>query len=144
MQLTPHFHLIEFTRSETAEKLSIDNQPSVEVLNSLRCTAAGLERVRCVLEGKPIHILSGFRCSRLNQAVGGVFNSQHMVGEAVDFICPRYSTPRGICQALGPRMGELGIDQLIHEGSWVHISFTLNPRYELLTLAAGKYVKGLV
>ena len=34
--------------------------------------------------GKPITIVSGLRCPQHNAAVGGVANSQHMFGEALD------------------------------------------------------------
>lgn len=37
--------------------------------------------------GKPIFISSGYRCPLLNQAVGGVANSQHLKGLAADLIC---------------------------------------------------------
>jgi len=34
--------------------------------------------------GKPIHVTSGYRCLKHNTAVGGVKNSQHMIGQAAD------------------------------------------------------------
>ena len=34
--------------------------------------------------GRPAHVISGLRCSRWNQIQGGVANSQHMYGEAMD------------------------------------------------------------
>ena len=34
--------------------------------------------------GVPAHVVSGLRCSRWNQIQGGVANSQHMYGEAMD------------------------------------------------------------
>ena len=34
--------------------------------------------------GAPAHVVSGLRCSRWNQIQGGVANSQHMYGEAMD------------------------------------------------------------
>lgn len=34
--------------------------------------------------GRPAHVVSGLRCSRWNQIQGGVANSQHMYGEAMD------------------------------------------------------------
>ena len=38
--------------------------------------------------GKPIIIVSGLRCEQHNAAVGGVANSQHMFGEALDVNVP--------------------------------------------------------
>lgn len=34
--------------------------------------------------GRPAHVVSGLRCQRWNQLQGGVANSQHMYGEAMD------------------------------------------------------------
>ena len=34
--------------------------------------------------GRPAHVVSGLRCSRWNAIQGGVANSQHMYGEAMD------------------------------------------------------------
>ena len=34
--------------------------------------------------GRPAHVVSGLRCARWNQIQGGVANSQHMYGEAMD------------------------------------------------------------
>lgn len=34
--------------------------------------------------GRPAHVVSGLRCQRWNQIQGGVANSQHMYGEAMD------------------------------------------------------------
>ena len=34
--------------------------------------------------GKPAHVISGLRCRRWNAHEGGVANSQHMYGEAID------------------------------------------------------------
>ncbi|MDE5560912.1 MAG: hypothetical protein K2J00_03775 [Bacteroidaceae bacterium] len=42
--------------------------------------------------GQPIIIRSGNRCPALNKAVGGVPNSQHQTGEAVDIHIPDVAT----------------------------------------------------
>ena len=34
--------------------------------------------------GKPAHVVSGLRCQKWNAHEGGVANSQHMYGEAID------------------------------------------------------------
>lgn len=34
--------------------------------------------------GRPVHVVSGLRCERWNAIQGGVTNSQHMYGEAMD------------------------------------------------------------
>jgi hypothetical protein len=140
--VTDHFNLKEFTRSETADKLKIDNTLPDALMPAMLFTACGMERIRHVLK-YPMKITSGYRCDELNKAVGGVDDSQHKDAEACDFVCPVFGIPRDVVIRLLPMVKPLGIDQLILEGGWVHVSFTTRPRYEVLTLVKGKYVKGL-
>ncbi len=141
--LTEHFSLEELLASRIAQDMGIDNTPPPEVIQQLHFTAAGLERIRDVLQF-PMRILSGYRCDALNQAVGGSNNSQHIKGEAADFVCSQRGTPKNIAFLLAGKMGSLGIDQLIMEGTWIHVSFTLKPRGQVLTFRDGKYMGGLV
>ena len=141
--MSRHFSEHELVFSLKALELSIDNTPSEGIKNQLNFTAAGLERIRAFL-GFPMEITSGYRSVALNTAVGGSINSQHCRGEAADFICPLFGTPEQVCLFLEPARYYLGIDQLIMEGSWVHVSFTLDPRYHVLTKHAdGTYSPGL-
>lgn len=86
-------------------------------------------------------ITSGYRSAELNAAVKGSKTSQHMIGQAIDFTCPGFgSGPHDVAHALAQRMEILGIDQLILENGWVHVSFSLSPRYQALRyLGGGKY-----
>ena len=130
-KITPHFHLSEFLASQDAVRFGIDNIPSALVLANIRnLLAPGLQYVRDKL-GHPISISSGYRCPELNTRVGGASNSDHMSGLAADFICPGYGSPKQVCEAI-IRSG-VGFDQLIHEGTWVHISFDQRPRCQVLT-----------
>ena len=129
-QLSPHFSLEEFTHSQTACRLCMDNTPSDAVLAELAHTAIGMEGVRAIL-GVPITISSGYRSPQVNRAVGGVPNSQHTLGEAVDFIAPSFGTPLQIVRKI--KSSGLHFDQLIQEGDWVHISFGPQMRGEVLT-----------
>lgn len=80
----PHFTLKELIASETAERRRIDNTPSFEVVEHLaELTQKLLEPLR-VAWGGPINVTSGFRCAKLNKAVGGVASSAHMRGDAAD------------------------------------------------------------
>lgn len=122
-RLAPHFTLAELTVSETAARRGLDNTPGREALNSLAYTARCMEEVRTLLGGHPIIINSGYRAPAVNAAVGGVEESQHMRGEAVDFICPSFGGPQSI--AIAVMNSPIEYDQLILEfGRWVHISFT--------------------
>ncbi|MEI7456588.1 MAG: D-Ala-D-Ala carboxypeptidase family metallohydrolase [Nitrosomonadales bacterium] len=122
MNLSPHFTLEELTHSQQAVRAKIDNTPDSTVLFGLTQIANMLEEVRQLL-AHPIQISSGFRCTKLNTLIGGKKNSQHVLGLAVDFICPGYGTPKEICQTL--LASGLKFDQLICEGTWVHLSLAI-------------------
>ena len=79
-----YFTLRELTKSPTADRLKIDNTPDEKTKKNL------IELVDTVLDplreayGHPIIVTSGYRCPKLNSAVGGVKNSQHVLGQAAD------------------------------------------------------------
>ncbi len=141
--MSQYFSLLEFIRSETADTRGIDNYPPESVKAQLLTTMAGMDRIRAFL-GNPINVDSGYRCPALNAAVGGATDSQHLTGHACDFTCAGFGSPKDVSEALAQNLKLLGIDQLILEGTWVHVSFTTQPRYEVLTMSFGKYFKGIV
>lgn len=119
MYLAPNFLLDEFLVSEVAVRKGIDNSnPPPEVIDNLRGIAGLLQRVRDKLK-RPIIITSGWRCEELNKAVGGRPNSDHILGYAVDFICPTFGTPRQLAEYIRKNFD---FGQLIYEGNWVHMS----------------------
>lgn len=76
----------------------------------------------------PIVIGSGYRCPKLNSAVGGVKNSQHMTGEACDIHLPDETTGKRWFLWM---IDNLKFDQLIMEKSTptstrygIHVSFS--------------------
>lgn len=117
-----HFTLSELIKSDTADRLKIDNMPKgYEYISLTRLVLNVLEPLREIC-GHPIQVTSGFRCEALNKAIGGVSNSQHIRGEAADITA-------GSIEA-NKRMFEVAIDyvpfdQIILEkgGKWVHISY---------------------
>ena len=123
----PHFNPEEFFVSETAERLGLKNQPSpansASVLPCLMSTADLMEEIR-VLLGKSIRINSAYRRLEVNRAVGSKDNSQHLQGLACDFVCPDFGTPEEIVKFLHDK--KVLVDQCFNEGSWVHVSRTLN------------------
>lgn len=125
-QLSEHFSLKEFTRSQMAEFAGIDNTPPLAVIKNLCETAAMLERVREALGGKPVTVTSGYRCLELNEKVGSRSTSDHTKGQAADVVCPSFGSPREIAQFLSSRVDSLRIGQLILEKvkgkEWVHLS----------------------
>lgn len=130
------FWLSEFLRSDLATRRGLANVPDAAALANLRMVLApGMERVRNAL-GVPVQITSGFRAPALNAAVGGAKTSQHVLGQAADFIAPTFGTARAITRYLLARWPDLRFDQLIFEGTWVHISFVAdqaNARGDVLT-----------
>lgn len=100
MKLTQHFALEEFTRSQTAARLGIDNTlnpaffaDSLVIANLKNLCTQVLEPLRRHID-KPIVISSGYRCPVLNRAVGGVANSQHLTGQAADITIPSVAEAR--------------------------------------------------
>ena len=135
MKLTPNFNLNEFTSSNIGERVGVKNTPSIRQIGNLTYLAEQLEKIRSLLR-KPITISSGFRNPELNRLVGGSETSAHLEGLAADFTCPGYGGPKTICTLLLPSVGVLKIDQLVYEGTWVHVGFKPRgevPRGETLT-----------
>ena len=127
------FRLSEFLRSETAVRRGLDNTPPAPAMaNISNILAPGLQRVRDLLE-TPVQITSGYRSPEVNRAVGGSPASQHVLGLAADFISPQFGNPRAICRYLVEHHAVVRYDQLIFEGTWVHISFAPAPRGQVLT-----------
>ena len=133
MMLSPNFSLSEFTESQTAARLGLDNDPPAEMYETLKATARCMEDIRDLLGGKPILVSSAYRSPEVNKAVGGSANSQHTKGEAVDFTCPKFGTPRDIVAKI--KDSPLLWDQLILEfDRWVHISFSSRNRRQTLII----------
>ena len=85
MQLSKHFTLEEFEKSQTATRKGITNKAgSGEIKNLTDLCYEVLEPVRAKFD-KPIIITSGYRSPELCEAIGSKATSQHTKGEAVDF-----------------------------------------------------------
>lgn len=127
-RIVPSFWLSEFFKSDTAARKRIDNTPkTLHLANIKNILAPGMQRVRELL-GVPVHINSGYRSEALNEAVGGSLRSQHSMGLAADFTAPSFGDPLKICRKILEHRREINFDQLIFEGTWVHISFSPTPR----------------
>lgn len=130
MNLSAHFTLEELTHSEVAMRKGIDNTPNAEVVANLTELAGVLERVRDLL-GVSMHINSGYRSPKVNAAVGGSTVSAHMTGQAADFIAPAFGTPQEIAKEI--ESSDISFDQLIFEGTWVHLGIRGDMRRQVLT-----------
>lgn len=129
-----YFTLEELTRSETAEKLGIDNEPKDEfTISNLHWIMTRLDEIREAW-GKPIIITSGYRCEQLNKAVGGVTTSYHQLGLAVDIKWDE--------ELFKFIRKNFKFDKLIHEkgkngAHWIHLQFRqYNERNECFELVA--------
>lgn len=140
MTLSPHFTLEELMVTDKP----LDNSPPNNILEILRTTAFYMEQVREVLGNVSITVTSGYRSPEVNKAVGGAKTSAHLLGYAIDFIASGH-TPYTIANVLA--RSNIKFDQLIYEGTWVHISFDPKMRREVLTAhrngGTTTYTKGL-
>ena len=83
LQLSEHFLLGEFTKSNHPE---VYNIPSHVAIENMKRICGWLEVLRDRY-GQPIIINSGYRSPQLNKKVGGVSTSNHLTGCAVDIRC---------------------------------------------------------
>ena len=143
MHLTKNFSYAGAIRSEAARKAGISNEPHGDDVPAILNTAYNMERVRRLLGDSPIIINSWYRDERVNRLVGGVANSAHRLGHAVDFTCPAFGSVTDVCRAIAD--SGIEFEQLIWEyGRGVHISFAPAMRGQVLHIKhAGQYLKGL-
>lgn len=129
-----YFQLSEFLRSAKARALNLDNLPSFEVVDNLRALRDNVLNPLREEYGQPIIVTSGYRSARLNAAVGGVANSQHLLGQAADIKAGRGGIDANrTLFALIQRLN-LPFDQLISEYnySWIHVSYSPRHRRQIL------------
>ena len=87
MNLTRNFSLLELTKSDTAIRRGIDNNPNADQVEKLTLLCENiLQPVRDHF-GR-VKVTSGFRSPELCTAIGSSINSQHARAEAADFECP--------------------------------------------------------
>lgn len=127
-----YFTLNELTRSDTASRMKIDNTPTAEAVKNL---TALVDKVLDPLRekiGEPIIVTSGYRCPRLNKAVGGVSNSQHITGQAADISFKDKSRNKILFDTIIKM--NLPFDQLIDEYGlkWIHCSYSPRNRRQII------------
>lgn len=121
--MAKYFTLEELTASETAKKKGIDNTPNDAVVNNLNILMEQLDKIR-ERYGKPIYINSGYRCPKLNAAVGGVKASQHQLGVAADLTTKSAAEDKKLYDLI---VKNFDYDQCIFEKNknsiWIHYSY---------------------
>lgn len=140
MKLSDHFTLAEFTLSQAAARLGLDNAPPPEAVAELRrlCETV-LQPLRASL-GRPIVVSSGYRAPQVNAAVGGAEGSDHLAGRAADIIVPGLTVEQ-VCARIATL--RLPFRQLIDEfgpAGWTHVSIEppgRAPRRQMLRARRG-------
>lgn len=115
VQLTPHFSLDELL---TLDKHP-NNVPGMQAVVNLTYGAINILEPARLAVGVPIKINSGFRNFELNRQVGGVSNSQHLEGCAVDITCD----PLYFNTLVNVLMRNSKVDQLLTAKTWLHVSW---------------------
>ena len=142
MLLSKNLTLAEVTRSESAKRKGISNEPTAEHLENFRKLA--LHVFQPIREHflVPIHISSGYRSAALNKAIGGASSSQHCTGEAIDIDMDGTSVTNA--QVFNYIKDNLNFDQLIWEfgtdknPDWVHVSYESTGKQRKQVLKAVK------
>lgn len=118
-----YFTIAEMTYSDMARQKGIDNTPPPPIKIKLSNLINNLLDPIREAWGGPISVNSGYRCSVLNRAVGGVPTSQHQKGEAADITVGSPKQNQKLFELIAA--GDFDFDQLIDESnySWVHISY---------------------
>jgi len=123
MRLSKNFVLSEITRSGTAKRKGISNEPTKEHLENLQRLISNLVQPMRDEIGS-IRVTSGYRSPKLNRSIGGSKKSQHCKGEALDiqFWKDGQMVNRDIYNWI--LNSNLEFDQMINEFdfSWIHIS----------------------
>lgn len=131
-KMKKYFTLSELCYSKKAEENNIINVPNLEIIRNINLLIDNVLSPLREKYKKPIIVTSGYRCEALNKLVGGVKNSQHLIGCAADIV----PQDRNDLQRLFDIAKEQNnFDQLIWEGTWIHISYSDNPRHNVLNLA---------
>jgi len=125
MILSKNFALNEFTKSVSAIRNGIDNEPTKEHIRNIQLLVKFV--LQPLREGlnKPIRITSGYRSESLNKLIKGSKRSQHCKGQAADL----QFRVDGVMdnKAIWDKVIELDLpfDQMINEFdfSWIHISY---------------------
>ena len=114
-RLSAHFKLSEFLNTDKYP----DNKPSMQdVVNMTYGCLMLLEPARLI--AGPIIINSGFRNGRVNRLVGGVSNSQHLLGQATDI---RPKDPEQFWRLVEFLKACSYTDQLLTGNGWLHVSW---------------------
>ena len=126
-QLTANFSLHELTKSETALRLDMPNEPGPAEIASLTTLAGEILQPVRNHYGKGVKVNSGFRHPDVNAAVKGSRTSDHCLGMAADIEIPgvpNYELAEYI--AKNYKFTQVILEfytQGIPDSGWVHVSY---------------------
>jgi zinc D-Ala-D-Ala carboxypeptidase len=143
MNLTKNFTLHEMTKSDTALRKGLENQPSETELNSLIILAQEiLQPVRDHYK-MGVKVNSGYRSPLVNTAAGGSKTSDHMTGAAADIEIP--SVPNAdlaLFISQNFKFTQIILEfytQGIPDSGWVHVSYNpSNLKCQVITAVKNK------
>lgn len=139
--MAKYFKFEEFVKSDTAERLGIDNEPKSEtIINNIFNVMEVMDLIReewtvyCEKNGMQhpqIIVNSGYRSEPLNKSVGGSSTSSHMYGCAVDFRAKNWDN-KALWEVVLYTLKKYNIEwnQLIDECrlTWIHLDIGGNKK----------------
>lgn len=144
-KLSQNFSLEEMIASSTAKAKKIDNTPTPEVKQNLEKLCKEVLQPIRNRYNRAITVTSGYRCPKLNTAIGGVKTSQHLTGCAADIKCT--ATSKAVLFNIIKDMinkGEIKVGQLIweygtkQEPNWIHVSLPFSKVNQIIYLYSKK------
>ena len=153
MNLTENFSLHEMTKSETALRKNMPNEPTEADIANLKLLAEKVLQPLRDHYGVGIKVNSGYRSPDVNAAVGGSRTSDHCKGQAADIEIagvPNATLAQYIKDSL--QYTQLILEFYtpgVPDSGWVHVSYDSN-NLKCQTLTATKkdgktaYLNGLV
>lgn len=131
MKLSDNLSVAEVTKSTTAKRCGISNEPTIEHLENLKAIALNIFQPARNYFKNPIAVTSGYRSEALNERIGGSKTSQHSKGQALDLDAHTFGglTNKELFHYISEHTD---FDQLIwefgseNEPDWVHVSYVDN------------------
>lgn len=141
--LSAHLDLFSLCQSETAEEMGIHNMPDdPRIIENLRALCVHVLSPAIDHFDLPLMVTSGYRCEALNREVGGLANSQHILGQAADVMMGGIQND----QLARWFIDNVDFDEVIlekfdpkyHEYGWVHVSYNLDGNRKKITTFDGE------
>ena len=146
MKLSNNFTLAELTKSQTAVRRGIRNEPSTDHINNLIHLAKTILQPVREHFGKPVTISSGYRSPELCEAIGSSAKSQHAKGEAADFeITGIDNKDLATWIAANTEFDQLILEYYIENdpnSGWVHCSVKTPPEEGRKQILQAKKIEG--